>query len=70
MKAFSASRPWVIGATLVFGLAQLWAAYHLCTRLQGYNPALGGEWRWLVVGAALLLVSGELLTAVSGMREK
>jgi hypothetical protein len=69
MKALGASRQWAIGATVVFGLAQLWAAYHLCARLQGYNQTVDGL-QWLVIGAVVLMVAGEVLTAVSGAREK
>lgn len=70
MKSSGIPRPWMMGTTVVFGLAQLWAAYELSTRLHGYIPALGEEWRWLIVGAALLLVAGQWLAAMSSLKER
>jgi hypothetical protein len=70
MKTLGASRRWAIGTTVVFGIAQIWAAYHLSSRLQGYGQ-MGSDWlRWLLLGAVLLMVAGELLTAASGTRER
>ena len=67
MKALEVSRYWAIGATVVFGLAQVWAAYHLSARLHS-QPGEGA--RWLLIGAVILMVSAEVLTTVSATRDR
>lgn len=69
MKALGVLRHGAIGATVVFGFAQIWAAYHLSARLHLYSQAGQGV-RWLLVGAVLLMVAAEVLTALVGVRQK
>lgn len=70
MKTLGASRHWAAGATVVFGIAQMWAAYHLSSRLQGLGHIGSEGLRWLLLGAVLLMVAGDVLTAVSGTRDR
>lgn len=69
MKVLGASNRLTIGATVAFGFAQIWAAYHLSARLQPHGLA-GEGGRWLLIGAVLLMVVGEVMTALAGVRER
>jgi len=68
MKPRAIVQPWIIGTTALFGVAQLWAAYYLSARIIGYAQSTGEGARWLLFGAVVVLVFGEMVTAITGTR--
>jgi hypothetical protein len=68
MRPRAIAQSWVIGTTALFGVAQLWAAYHLSARIIGHIQSTGEGMRWLLFSAVVILVFGEMLTAITGTR--